>query len=76
MRSTPRNDDANGAHNKDPLKDEAAMSSELCISYLICVAWFNQNGIFFRRRVSESWYNKIQLEGRRHMRSTPRIRMQ
>ena len=33
-------------------------------------------GIFFRRRVSESWYNKIQLEGRRRKRSTPRTSVQ
>ena len=76
MPSTARNEDANGAHNKDPLTDEAAMSSELWISFIFCVAWFNQYGIFFRRRVSESWYNKIQLEGRRRKRSTPRTSMQ
>ena len=35
-------------HNKNPLTDEAAISSELHISYMICTACLNQNGIFFR----------------------------
>ena len=38
LQSTPGNEGENGAHTKDPLSDEAAMSSELCISYIICVA--------------------------------------
>ena len=37
----------------DPLMDEAAMSCELRISYMIYVAWFNQIGIFFNSSLKD-----------------------
>ena len=80
MRNTPRNDQGstNGwhckwEHDKDPLTDEAGTSSEFFD--IICVAWLNQNGIFFRR-FSEPWYSTVQLDGRCRKQSTPRTRMQ
>ena len=48
IQSTPRDDGGNGAHTKDPLTEEAAMSGEMFISYMICAEWLLKNGIFFR----------------------------
>ena len=45
IQSTPRDDDANGAHTKDPQMDDTAngghhvMSCELLIVYMICAEW-------------------------------------
>ena len=55
IRSTPRKEDADGAHNQDPPPDGAVMSSELHFSFMIFVASANPCGISFSREVSESW---------------------
>ena len=84
LRSTPRKEDANGAHttdcghcwwehNTDPLTDEAAMPSELRISYIICVAYLIKMEYFSAQKFQKLGTAGIQLEGRSHKRSTPRI---
>ena len=70
IQSTRRDDDANGAHTKDPqmddmqmentkdlLTDEAVMSCELLISYMICAEWLKME-YFTLRILFQSWYTK------------------
>ena len=70
IESTRRDDDANGAHTKDPqmddmqmentkdlLTDEAVMSCELLISYMICAEWLKME-YFTLRILFQSWYSK------------------
>ena len=84
LRSTPRKEDAKGAHttdrwhcwrehNKDPLTCEVAMSSELRISYIICVACLIKMEYFSAQKFQKLGTAGIQLEGRSHKRSTPGI---
>ncbi|XP_078320123.1 uncharacterized protein LOC144621203 [Crassostrea virginica] len=60
-------------HNMDPLMDEAAMSCELRISYMIYVARFNQIGIFFNSSLKDDATNRAQQGTGCRKRSTPRI---
>ena len=57
----------------DPLMDEAAMSCELRISYMIYVARFNQIGIFFNSSLKDDATNGAQQGTGCRKRSTPRI---
>ncbi|XP_078336434.1 uncharacterized protein LOC111137750 isoform X1 [Crassostrea virginica] len=73
-RSTPRKEDADGAHNQDPPPDDAAdgsttgthhrmeLSSELHISFIIFVASANQCGISFSRKFQSLGAAPSQLE--------------
>ncbi|XP_078321922.1 uncharacterized protein LOC111114887 isoform X1 [Crassostrea virginica] len=57
----------------DPLTDEAAMSCELRISYMIYVARFNQIGIFFNSSLKDHATNGAQQGTGCRKGSTPRI---
>ena len=60
--STPRKEDADGAHNQDPPPDGAVMSSEMHISFIIFVASANQCGISFSRKFQSLGAAPSQLE--------------
>ena len=78
IRSTPRDDGANGAHNKDsrmdetangvhqgPTEDKAAMSSELLISDIICAEWLKME-YFSDEKFSSLDTRRIHLDGWRY----------
>ena len=78
MRSTPRNDrgSTNGWHCKWDQRQMKLRCLVSCVFFdIICVAWLNQNGIFFQK-IFRALVQHSQLDGHRRKRSTPRTRMQ
>ena len=75
-RTPPMDDIADGSTTRIHWRIKAAMSSELRISYIICVTCLIKMEYFSAQKFQNLGTAGIQLEGRRHKRSTPRTRIQ